>query len=566
VIDLGFDGLAEAFANGDLPDQLEQFDFTNSGMGGIAHGTAVAEIIHDVAPQATLLLMKIANEVDLGTAVSEAIRQGARVINHSVVWYNTEYGDGRGGVSQVAAQAVARDVVWVNAAGNGALQHWQGVFRDADDDSWVDFDPFGAETLSLQAIQGEQIEVFLNWDAWPQTSFDYDLFLTEDFNGNGLADPEEPFVSSVDPQRGLDPPSEQIKWIAPVSGRYLISVWYKGTLSPPPLEIFTTRHTLRSPMRRGSVLAPATAQGVLAVGAVAQTRWGSGLVQPFSAQGPTSDGRTKPDLVAPDEVSNFTASRFPLQFGVGGRFVGTSAAAPHVSGAVALLIEDTPDLTTGQVYQELARNALQRRPEQPNDRNGFGQIHLQLSPTQELKPTLSDLTVSASTVETGQALTVSVRVHNAHSRALETTLPLLLNGQTVAVQQVTLAPNETKVVSFAWRFTTPGTFTLGAGSLAGLRVRVVSALQLGTVSAYTSGNYALHLDVQGSGIERVRVELYDLSGRRVLAKESDTKAFSLPLTNALGQPLANGVYFYSVSVFGTTNAVRLPLKKLLILF
>lgn len=566
IIDLGFDGLARAFVSGDIPANVVQLDFTNSGIGGIAHGTAVAEIVHDVAPGAQLYLMKVANEVQLGQAVEEALRQGVRIINHSVVWYNTEFGDGTGGVSQIAAQAVNRGVVWVNSAGNTALLHWKGAFRDQDDDSWAEFDFTGGETLSLQAEAGQLIEVFLNWDAWPQTAVDYDLFLTFDANGNGEVDAGEIFASSVDPQRGLDPPLEQASIFAAATGRYLISVLYKGAQTPPPLEIFSAQHTLQTPVRQGSVLAPATAANVLAIGAIEQSLWGLGRIQPFSAQGPTSDGQIKPDLVAPDEVSNFTASQFPKQFGVQNRFSGTSAAAPHVAGALALLMGETPGMTGNQAFLEVTRNALNLPPFRPNNFNGFGKLHLSLTPTQELDLTFSELTVSAQTVEAKETITVSLKVHNPHPRAVSVTVPFLVNDQTVAVQEVVLAPGQTQVISFNWEFTSLGSFAVRAGDLPSMIVRVVPALVVFKAALSPQTNHVLKLTVDGLGIERVLLQIFDLSAQRVIRRESAALPLTVPFFNEFGIPLANGVYLYTVTVFGATNSKHFPVKKLLILF
>lgn len=566
IIDLGFEGLAEAFANGELPAHIEQYDLTNTGMGGIAHGMAVAEIVHDVAPGATLLLLKVANEVQLGQAVEQALRQGAKIINHSVVWFNTEFGDGTGGVSQVAAQAVARGVVWVNAAGNTAVQHWKGPYRDRDDDSWVEFDQFGSESLSLQADSGEFIEVFMNWDAWPQTAYDYDVFITYDANNNGLADVGEPFTASADPQRGFDPPLEDASMFAPFAGQYLITVWYKGTAAPPPLEIFTGGQTLRTPVRQGSVLAPATAAGVLAVGAVNRADWGSGQVQSFSAQGPTSDGRIKPDVVAPDDVSNFTASRFPMQFGVDGRFVGTSASAPHVSGAIALLFEETPGMTAAQAFQKITRNALPLPPATPNNINGFGKVHIALAPEETLAVQLSDLAVSAPMVEAGSTVTISVKVKNPNQRATSASIPLRIDGRTVAVREVTLGANSSQVITFQWQFEGLGTYSVTVESLAALSLRVVEALEVFSVRVFLLGNHGLKLEVRGQGIEKVQVAIYDLAGKRVIMTESDALSQVIPLYTPSGTPLANGVYLCSITILGATSMEQVPIRKLLVLF
>src|SRR5207247_8786468 len=61
----------------------------------------------------------------------------------------------------------------------------------------------------------------------------------------------------------------------------------------------------------------------------------------FSSQGPTLDGRPKPDVSAIDGVSVTGAGRFVSLF------FGTSAAAPHVAGLAALVLQSAPCLIAG---------------------------------------------------------------------------------------------------------------------------------------------------------------------------------------------------------------------------
>ncbi len=82
-----------------------------------------------------------------------------------------------------------------------------------------------------------------------------------------------------------------------------------------------------------SITDPGNADLVITVGATHRARPHTYGVSYFSSRGPTGDGRLKPDLVAPGE--KITA---PLPKGMSGLKDGTSMAAPHVSGAAAMLM------------------------------------------------------------------------------------------------------------------------------------------------------------------------------------------------------------------------------------
>ena len=68
VFDVGFIGLSSAISNDELPADVVKVDCTGTScvpatflLKHKSHGTAVAEIIHDMAPGATLYLIKVSD-------------------------------------------------------------------------------------------------------------------------------------------------------------------------------------------------------------------------------------------------------------------------------------------------------------------------------------------------------------------------------------------------------------------------------------------------------------------------------------------------------------------------
>ncbi len=132
-----------------------------------------------------------------------------------------------------------------------------------------------------------------------------------------------------------------------------------------------------------TVTEPATAKKIIAVGAyTTKVSWqgadgephsftdaqSEGQLARFSARGPTRDGRLKPDLTAPGTAivsalaKNSELSRSEKLIVPGREYAamqGTSMAAPHVAGAVALLLQAQPHLTAEEILRQLKATALQ---------------------------------------------------------------------------------------------------------------------------------------------------------------------------------------------------------------
>jgi subtilisin family serine protease len=102
---------------------------------------------------------------------------------------------------------------------------------------------------------------------------------------------------------------------------------------------------------RGSLSSPGSTRDAITVGAVTTSRGGPpGVVANFSSSGPTPLSlQLKPEVSAPGV--NILSSAPGAQYTT---LSGTSMAAPHVAGAVALLLQRHPTWTPAQVKSALA--------------------------------------------------------------------------------------------------------------------------------------------------------------------------------------------------------------------
>ena len=107
--------------------------------------------------------------------------------------------------------------------------------------------------------------------------------------------------------------------------------------------------------------APADGDSVFTLGAVNS----AGIYAPFSSTGPTSDGRTKPDVTAQGQGTTVISGQGFVSQGS-----GTSFSSPVTAGAIACLMQSTPAFTAQEI-----RNAVRNtssKANQPDDLYGWG--------------------------------------------------------------------------------------------------------------------------------------------------------------------------------------------------
>lgn len=445
IIDGGFTDYPDLLGS-ELPATIVAKNFVDNQSdadvdGTTKHGTAVAEIIHDIAPNARLYIAKVATNIDLQEATAW-LRDVQKVdlISTSLGWYNLTPGDGTGQFADLVAQTRAAGTLWMTAAGNDRESHWGGLYEDPDDDDFLDFAPnqevdyFGPGNGSTYIIPpGLRISIYVRWNDWSDVDQDYDLFAVR---WNGSESSWQIVAASRNAQDGQfgQQPTEQLFFTTsgdPAPYGFLIQRYRADPAQPANFEIFIPKFLRPDEIVTARSLANlADAPQALTVAAVdAAIPYPQ---EPYSAEGPTNGpggsqngGFTKPDLAAYANVS--TAS-----FGTSDRFNGTSAATPHVTGAAALVLSAYPQASAGDIQSFLETRAIDMGPSGKDTDFGQGRLYLAAAP-----PNLIDsrMEITPHAVSAGDVVTYTLRLVNSGgvttTATLENPLPdaLVLGGR-----------------------------------------------------------------------------------------------------------------------------------------
>jgi len=162
---------------------------------------------------------------------------------------------------------------------------------------------------------------------------------------------EDLWIAAVEwaEQRGADIVSSSLGWADwidsdDLDGQTAISSAFASSFSEAT-GLLMIQSVGNSGPGHQSLLAPSDSPAVVAVGATDS----SGAVASFSGRGPTSDGRVKPDLVAPGVDIDVPVSG-EASFA---RVSGTSVAAPLVAGMAALALQAHPEWTLDELRSAL---------------------------------------------------------------------------------------------------------------------------------------------------------------------------------------------------------------------
>jgi len=206
--------------------------YRSFGEGGDwRHGTAVASVVTDTAPNATLYLAAIGPSTtpdEYAQAVTWLRAAGADVIVDAGS-YHAQPGDGSGEISGVVTEA-ADEVVFVTSVGNHAGRHWDGTHTAGE---WVSFRPGvqGNRLADGEPVSG-RVTVAARWGGWPETSTDYDLYLYRETPG------EDAVVARATGHDGR--PFERLSTTVP-RGQYYVAAHLAGGEPGSRVELFADR-------------------------------------------------------------------------------------------------------------------------------------------------------------------------------------------------------------------------------------------------------------------------------------------------------------------------------------
>jgi hypothetical protein len=368
VID-SFKDYATAQANGDLPASISTYGTLDTSS---RHGTAVAEIIYDMAPGVDFTFASPGTATQMATYIVDLAAAGNDIISSSMGFYNAEPGDGTGPVSD--AINTAHDTygtLYVQAAGNQATYHWDGNFNDSyDGDGWHEFAGGGVEINSLDYLpSGLLLYINLRWNSWPVTDQDYDLII---FYWDG--DSWEIVAVSENWQTGTQPPTESILYYTEYTAYYGIAIAKYSATGTQVLDLMGhNAPSFEYNVSNRSLIDPATPEDSFSVAAVDVTppytlEWYSSWGPTHGPGGAIGGGMDKPRITGFANVDTWA-------YGAG-VFNGTSSATPHVSGASALVLEANPSYTPDQIMSFLEDRAVDDGDPGYDYKYGAGRLYL----------------------------------------------------------------------------------------------------------------------------------------------------------------------------------------------
>ncbi|MFD9705438.1 S8 family serine peptidase [Lentzea sp. NPDC059081] len=531
----GVSSLTVSQAAGELP----AVDVLAGQAGSGDEGTAMLEILHDIAPNAELGFATAFNgDASFADNIKKLRFQlGCDVIVDDVIYFNeSPFQDG---IIARAVDAVAADgALYFSSAGNqgnvadGTSGHYEGQFVDSGvgvgkfAGTAHDFNPDpNAKQLydPLSNFSGDT-PVVLHWaDPLGQSFNDYDLYLVNS-QGNVV-------TFSQNNQDGAQDPYERINTPSSSTGTRLAVVKYRGEDKYFALSLFggrfaDTNDGLKKYVTPGTTRGHSAANGAISVAAAPAAGALPFDLEPgdpanpkgpypnaftstqkperFSSDGPrrtffAPDGssrpelRQKPDITAADGVTTSVPGFAP--------FFGTSASAPNAAAIAGLILSGNPTLSPAEVKEALVATAIDVVESGVDNRTGAGIVmadralaYTGASPqalARAQKPTVVNDADGSAFLKPGTTATVTVPVANNGDGSAASTSVVL----TTPAAGVTIAPRSKYYGNIDVGQTVSNTFKVSVPASAGLgsNVRLDARVSYAGSTSPTTNSFTLRV-------------------------------------------------------------------------
>ncbi len=386
--------VAALIASGDLPANTTVLS-GQSGGNQTDEGTAMMEIVHDIAPGAVLeFATALSTQAQFASNIVALANDGCNVIVDDFTYF-AEGAFQDGPIAQAVNTVTGMGVTYVSSAANsgnltsGTSGTWEGDFVDggavgAPIPGTGNLHNFGGQNFDV--LNANSGVVSLKWsDPLGASANDYDLFI---LNSTGTA--IVAFSATV--QNGTQDPLE-ILGSGGTAGLQVVIVKRTGA-AVRAIRIDTNRGQLSigtagSTFGHNAGLNTVTTAASYWNSARSGTKPFTGPQNPievFSSDGPrkvfyqpngtpitpgnflfgTNGGTTliKPDVTAADGNNSRTPGFTP--------FFGTSAAAPHAAGIAALILQARPGYTPAQVKTAIQDGTVDNMVPGVDRDSGFG--------------------------------------------------------------------------------------------------------------------------------------------------------------------------------------------------
>lgn len=360
LISDGIDSLGASQASGELPGVTVPADPRCNSFGG-DEGTAMLEIVHDVAPDAALLFGSFGQS---GAQMGETVRcladAGARVIVDDVTFPDEPFFQD-GPLAIAAREVVARGVSYHTSAGNRRREFMEhplapalygpplGVIHDFGAASGGGPDPGNEITLA----PGGGATCALQWDEpFGGAGTDLDLIAVQ-------GSPDNVIAQSTNPQSGTQDPVELVSIDNPTNTEQTVSLvvaLFSGNPERTIRLVCFRSIDMQHVSLEGAIYGQQSPPEVVAVASIDVADAGHDTIEAESSPGPATirfpalEIREKPDLASFDGVAT-SVPGFET-------FFGTSAAAPHAGAVAALMLGKNPTLTPARVKELMQTTAV----------------------------------------------------------------------------------------------------------------------------------------------------------------------------------------------------------------